>query len=214
MKPILLDAPRGAGASLGILIALAISLSATGAWAAGPRGWALGVALEGAELKTEDSEGSRSSSETGLGLELQLGYGFTDYFALYLALGGAQVEGENDSLLFSDDYLLAHINLGAKVSFPGRSVSPYLDVSLSVASASAESGDTEVAAYGQGVGFGGGGLFFINRQVAIDVGFRANFGEFTDFERTTRGVSVRVTDEDSGLEYRMVQIRGGVQILF
>ncbi len=116
----------------------------------------LGVGLEGNGILANDA--LNSSTDSGAGIGLSIGYGFTPRWSLYSVLSGASMTASD----FSGTYGLGHFDLGTRIHFghdSGR-VRPFVQGGLSGRAATQEfyigSRAYKVEAGGAGVSFGGG----------------------------------------------------------
>lgn len=115
-------------------LTLALSLFAVPLWGQAPpaksstTGFTLNVHLSGASLRI--TENDESETESGGGLGLHLGYGFSPRFLMFIGVDGATIDSNDPEI--ASNYGLAHVELGARYSFAnpdGRWV-PYLQASL------------------------------------------------------------------------------------
>jgi hypothetical protein len=144
----------------------------------------LGAALNGSSIKFE---GDGSETRTGGGISLQLGYGFTPKFALFVEAAGGPIEPEEGD---DGSYTLGHFDIGARYHFsnPSRKLAPYLEAALTGRSLMATDVDfdgdpgtapSEVTFSGAGFSFGGGLLYFFNPKWAFNGGLKWTTGEFS-----------------------------------
>lgn len=138
-------------------------------------GFFLGVGLEGASQTVEGED-----MESGGGLGLNLGYGFNKTFALYANLGGASISSHDIG-----DYALAHVDLGARVSFRSgpNQVVPYLIGAVTGRAAKIDfvglSGHSNSAnVSGAGFTLGVGLNVFFNRTLALDLNYLYTGGNY------------------------------------
>lgn len=168
-----------------VLAALALVLGATATSAQGtPRsnttGLFLGLDLNASSIESDDLDIDR---ESGGGATLRIGYGFSRLFSLYLEGAAANIESEGES------FPLAHGELGVRFHF-GREAQafiPYVDLGFTQRSVTADDwvldlpngpvqGELEVS--GSGLSFGGGVLYFLNPNGALNLGLKFTAGEF------------------------------------
>jgi len=125
-------------------------------------------------------------TETGGGLTLRLGYGFTPKIAAFIDFAGSTITADGGN------YELAHGDLGLRYHFANSAKAwvPFLEVAGSVFVAwqeditleddqgNVERGDLEIS--GVGVTLGGGLLYFFNPKWALSTGIKWTTGEFDD----------------------------------
>ena len=115
-----------------------------------------GLGLEGNGLLANDA--LNSGTDSGRGIGLSLGYGFTPRWSLYSVLSGASMTASD----FSGTYALGHFDLGTRVHFGNESsrVRPFVQAALSGRAVTQDfyvgSRAYKVEAGGAGVSFGGG----------------------------------------------------------
>jgi hypothetical protein len=147
----------------------------------------LGAALNGTSIKFE---GDGNETENGGGLSLQLGYGFTPKFALFLEGTAASIQDdESDASLTA-----AHFDIGARYHFtnPQKKLVPFLELAFTGRALSEDdaevddgSGGTttaDVTLSGAGFSFGGGLLYFFSPKFALNSSLKWTTGEFTTFK--------------------------------
>jgi hypothetical protein len=144
----------------------------------------LGAALNGSSIKFE---GESAPTETGGGLSLQLGYGFTPKFALFLEGSAGPIEPEDAG---DEKWTLGHFDIGARYHFGSSAskVRPFLEAALTGRSLMATDADfdddpttapSEVTFSGAGFTVGGGLLYFFNPKWAFNGGVKWTTGEFS-----------------------------------
>lgn len=162
----------------------AISAPAEGATAsrANTSGFFVGLALNGSAIRADDLS---SSIESGGGLSLQLGWGFTKNVALFLDGSAAQIASD------AGNYDLAHFDIGARWHFvsPSRALVPFLEVAVTGRAAgqdnvllyddfgNAYQGDLSIA--GSGFSLGGGLQYFVAPKWALGGSLEWTTGEFS-----------------------------------
>lgn len=134
--------------------------------------------------------GAEAVTETGRGMGFKLGYGFNDRITLYAAADAAIMEYDADRAPELDaEYDAATYDLGLRVNFSNdwRALRPYLLAAVTRVLTTEETGadDAETETWGDGVTIGGGVQFFAWRKLAVDLGYQATAGSFT--ERTVDG---------------------------
>ena len=168
------------------------------------KGFHIGGGLNATSIKLDETEFSDDERENGYGLNINAGYNFTNMFGVTLALTAASIDDQG-----TDDYTLAHVDLGGRVSFPGRSaLVPYLELALVGVSGkyddeSPTSGEVEFE--GGGIGFGGGLNWFFGRKTALDLNFRYTVGEFDEVE-----INEREVDVGDGLGFNTTRLNLGI----
>ncbi len=146
-------------------------------------GFFLGLGLEGTAIATNVS-GSPSTTESGPGFGLVLGYGFTPQWSLYGQLSAASIHNASGV----GTYGLGHFDLGARVHFRTgpNTVVPFLQFGLSGRGFSENvvtSGVTHtVSANGAGVAFGGGLNAHFTPSVAFSVALAYSVGNFSSYQ--------------------------------
>lgn len=139
-------------------------------------GFNLGLSLNGTAAQVEDSD----ENDTGGGLSLHLGYGFSQSFQLFAQASAASIESEG----FEDDqFALAHFDVGGRFSFGNTStpIRPYVQAAFSGRAASFDLGaDGTLDVRGSGLTAGGGLEYFVTPSLAIEGGLSFTFGEFNE----------------------------------
>jgi hypothetical protein len=144
------------------------------------QGFFAGLALHGSAIEIEDLDDER---ESGGGLRLKLGYGFTRLFARYLEGSAASLRTDED-----ENWTLAHFDLGGRFSLgsQGSVVVPYLLAALSARAGTQEDvliqGSTtprDLEISGAGFTAGGGLLIFFHPSWAFDADLKFTAGEFS-----------------------------------
>ena len=165
------------------LVAAAL-LSADGARAqSSNRGFMLNAHLTGAAVAgtTDDAE-----VQSGRGLGVALGYGFTDRTMLYLNLDGGFIEYEQGDLPLPDDgrFDFGTVDLALRMSFGNefQKLRPFLDTGLTGLVLSDEVLESESTISGAGLTLGGGVQYFFSRSLALDATFNFTTGSFTTYE--------------------------------
>jgi len=116
----------------------------------------IGVGLEGNGLLANDA--LNSDTDSGRGIGLSLGYGFTPRWSVYSVLSGASMTASD----FTGTYALGHFDLGTRIHFGNESgrVRPFVQAALSGRAVTQDfyvgSRAYNVEASGAGVSFGGG----------------------------------------------------------
>jgi opacity protein-like surface antigen len=155
-------------------------------------GITFGGGLAGAALST-DFEGT-TTTESGSGFNLELGWGFTKNWSAFVGINSATIESDIE-------YGLAQVDLGARYTFrqPTHQVRPYLDAALAGRAFNVTITDgfdtAEVEATSSGITLGGGLQIFFTQAVALDVGLNYSFGSFSDWE--ANGIRVPIESVDA-----------------
>ena len=165
------------------------------------RGLHLGAAINATSIKLDETAFSDDERENGYGADLYAGYNFTRNLGVTLGITGANI---NDS--GTNDFSVAHIDLGGRLSFPGSSpFVPYLELSLAGVGASYKAAGEEVELKGTGIGLGGGFNYFVSRKLAFDASFRYTMGEFDDGEIDDRDI-----DTGDGVGFNTTRLKIGL----
>jgi hypothetical protein len=160
---------------------------------AGAKGFFLGAALNGSTLSADDLD---EESESGGGLFLQLGWGFTPQLALFLEGSGAAMQSDGESWLFS------HGDLGLRYHFAGagRRFVPFVDGGFTAwsglqddAQLGNQTGELEIS--GAGFTVGAGFLYFFTSRMALNTQLKFTKGEFNEVR--FENVSVEGLDIDA-----------------
>jgi hypothetical protein len=145
--------------------------------ALGLRALSAGVGAENPNVRFQDGVGS----EGGLGVELSVAYGFTPTLAAFVALGGADVEGDDPGVLGGYGYGLGVADLGLRLNArPSARVNPYATAALTGLAAASDGEDGPEAA-GGGLSLGAGVDVALARSLLLDLGLGLTGGEFSDF---------------------------------
>lgn len=136
----------------------------------------LGLFLNGTAAQVEDSD----ENDTGGGLSLHLGYGFSQSFQLFARASASAIESEG----FEDDqFALAHFDVGGRFSFGSTAIAlrPYVQAAFSGRAASFDLGsEGQLDVRGSGLSAGGGLEYFVSPSLAIEGGLSFTFGEFNE----------------------------------
>lgn len=150
---------------------------------AGAKGWFIGLGLNGSSLSAEDED-----AESGGGVTLQGGYGFTRNLAIFLEGTASAMQTDGES------WVLSHGDLGLRYHFSGegRRFVPFVEGALSGwagqqddAEFGNQQGELEIS--GSAFTFGGGFLYFFGRRTAFSAQLKFSNGEFNKvrFENVT-----------------------------
>lgn len=131
------------------------------------KGFYVGVSLVGTSFQI-DAPGLGDDTDTGGGIALEGGYNFNKNFGLFLSLDGSNMSPDE-----GEDYNLVHFDLGAegRLGSSGSSFRPFARASFLGMAATIEDDGFEAEISGTGFGLGIGVYYFINSQVAIDLGY-------------------------------------------
>lgn len=145
--------------------------------------------FQGHGLTVEDSD-----ADSGGGLGVKVGYGFTPLFTLYLGIDGASMDvsnGEGQNVVASE-YTLVYVDLGGRINLRAgpNSVVPYLDGSLSGIGSVYDTAAGEATFSGAGVSIGGGVQYFFSPQFAFNGGLDLTFGSYDELELAGQTESV------------------------
>ena len=165
-------------ATLAAFVLAAAPLDAQAPAASSTKGFFIGAHLNGSSVTIDENELEEESNGGGLGI--QLGYGFTPQFALFIDGTAAQLE---------DEVGFGHFDLGVRYSFTGptRRWVPSLEAAFTSralmkddAEIEGEVVDLEILGSGFTVGFGL--QYFTAPSWAIGAGVKFTSGEFTDIK--------------------------------
>lgn len=161
-----------------LLLVLAAPLAAQPTGSSNTEGLFLHLALDGQSVSYD--EDNLDQTDSGGGLALRVGYGFSPVFTLYGGVSGATVGGDTNGVI-RDDYQFGAGEIGARVAFNrGRALRPYLDVALR--GVVARNDDVNLEFRGGGLGLGGGLAYFVSPTIALDAALRIGGGEFNEVD--------------------------------
>ena len=131
----------------------------------------------GTSIKAENID----QDETGPGLHLGAGYGFSSRFAVFLDAAGASIKSGDD------DYVLSHVDIGLRFHFANsnRAFIPYIEGAFTGRAAGLDdqnidgNDDVDVEISGGGFSLGGGILYFFNPKWAFNAHVKWTTGEFS-----------------------------------
>ena len=165
-------------ATLAALALTAAPIAAQTPAASSTKGFFLGAHLNGSSI-TVDEQGFEEDANGG-GLGIQLGYGFTPQFALFIDGTAAQLE---------DEVMLGHFDLGVRYSFtsPTRRWVPSLEAAFSSRALTKDDADldgevVDLEVLGSGFTIGFGIQYFTAPSWAIGAGLKFTGGEFSDIK--------------------------------
>ena len=151
-------------------------------------GLMVGVHVTGSSL---GGTGAEAITETGRGMGFKLGFGFNDRIMLYASGDAVVMEYDADRAPEEDaEYEAETYDLGLRVNFSNdwRALRPYLLAAVTGIITTEDTGveeDPDSETWGDGLTIGGGVQFYVSRKFAIDIGYQATAGSFT--ERTVFG---------------------------
>jgi opacity protein-like surface antigen len=176
-------------------LAAAFAAAPAAAQTAGPvlsntSGFLFGVGLDASSIKANDAD-IATGTQSGGGIFLQLGYGFTPHFALYTEIAGAGLSDGGTSSYPNSTAGVGHLDLGARYHF-GSSHSrlrPFLQAGVGVRVVTHDNVDyqdqygddqTDVLTYSGGaVTIGAGLQYFFMPTLALHTSAQATAGKFT-----------------------------------
>jgi opacity protein-like surface antigen len=171
-------------AMLLVLACAARGQAQSGTPRANPKGFFLGAHVLGAAIKSDESD-TDNTTESGAGLGVQAGWGFTPRWALFVDAAGASIDAEE-----GDDYSLAHFDVGLRFHFVSatRALVPYLDAAFTGRAAEQKNvtlddgtpgGTTGTLSFsGSGFSLGGGLQYFFSPKLSLNAGLRWTTGAF------------------------------------
>lgn len=149
--------------------------------ASSTKGFFIGAQLNGSAVSAEDLS---DEIESGGGLGLQLGYGFSPRLALVLDGTGAVITSTGD------EFSLGHFDIALRYAFTGetRRFVPFLEAGISGRAATQKdvtflvgnsytTGDLSIS--GTGLTLGGGAQYYVSPKVALGLGLKWTRGEFS-----------------------------------
>lgn len=147
----------------------------------GAKGLFLGAALNGSAIKLDEfSDDNDGDTDSGGGLALFGGWGFTPQLALFVEASAASIDSEGET------WTLAHADLGLRYHFTGatRKFVPFVEGAITGRLGSFEDIDfddedgVDVELTGGGVTLGGGFLYFFNKSLGLSTDLKWTTGEF------------------------------------
>jgi opacity protein-like surface antigen len=135
-------------------------------------GLMIGLGLNGSAISGDDFS---SETESGGGLDLEFGWGFTPQFALVADLSGASIDSQD-----AGSYTLGHFDLAARYSFAksSRALIPYLEAGVTGRAVSQD----DATLSGAGFSFGGGAQYFLAPSWSLGASLKWTAGKFTQAE--------------------------------
>jgi opacity protein-like surface antigen len=175
-----------------------------GAPASSTKGFFLGAHLNGSAVKADDLS---EDSESGGGLGLQLGYGFTSQLALVLDGTAALIESNGE------EATVGHFDIALRYAFTGqtRRVVPFLELGYSGLAVAQDDavlegvpGTGDLTITGSGYTLGGGLQYYVSPKLALGVGLKWTSGEFDRAEFAGEEI------EDLGIDATSTRINLGI----
>ena len=146
-------------------------------------GFMLGVGLNGTSVKFEDDD----EPDSGSGLTLQLGYGFTPRVTGIADFSGVVLDGDPGE----GEVSLAQVFLGARIQFGNSSKRwiPYIDLGLGARELGQKNAQfcnpgcttSDISFSGGAFMFGGGVSYYATRKLAVTGALNWAIGEFSDY---------------------------------
>jgi hypothetical protein len=142
----------------------------------------MGASYDGNAITTANS----STTESGTGGGLTIGYGFNNQFAVYGAVNLATINADAGGT-----YGLVHVDLGARVHFRSgpNVVVPFIQGALSARTVSTDFGGTTVSGSGGGVSLGAGLNIHTSPHFALTPAITWTVGTFDQFAVNNTKVS-------------------------
>jgi len=156
----------------------------------------VGAEFEGNGIVTQ-LPGGGSTTESGAGVGLVVGYGFTPVWALYANFSGASMTASDGT-----PFGLGHFDVGMRAHFltGPHVVVPFVQAGLSgraeAETLTTRTGAHDISATGVGIAFGGGVNVHVRPPLAISGGVTWSVGDFSDYtvdKQTVPGTSVGAT---------------------
>lgn len=147
-------------------------------------GFFLGVGLEGNGLSTTNA--GTTTTESGTGGALLLGYGFSPRWSLYSEFSGAEMNATGGG-----SYALGHFDLGARVHFRTgpNTVVPFLQFGLNGRAISQDIAGSNYEATGGGISLGGGLNAHFTPGFAFSGSVTWSLGNFSSYKVNSQSVS-------------------------
>lgn len=169
--------------ALSFALALAAApLSAQGAVRSNTKGLLIGAGFAWQSITIDEFS---EDSESGMGLDLNLGWGFTPKFAVLFDGSGVSLDDDEGG----EDIVLGHFDLLARYSFANaaRAFVPYVEGGFGVRVLAQDDADFEgetgdVSLSGSAFTFGGGVQYFMTPKWAINANLKWTTGEFDEFQ--------------------------------
>jgi hypothetical protein len=177
----------------------------------------LGISLNGSAIRFDDDS---DEIDSGGGISAQLGWGFTQNFALIFDLSAAAISTDGG------DFGLGHAEIGGRWHFvsPTRALVPFLEVGYAGRAIVQEdmfyyddfgnsySGDFTLS--GTGVAFGGGLQYHVTPAFALGGSMKWTVGKFTTVELddvSVDGLDIKATTARLNLGFTWYPVTGAVR---
>lgn len=125
-------------------------------------------------------------TDSGRGLGIKLGYGFTSLITAYIGIDAASMDVADPATqnFTANEYSLVYVDLGGRLNFRSgpNSVVPYLDGSISGIASTYNTSVGEITFSGSGLSIGGGIQYFFSPQFAFNGGLDLAFGSYNELE--------------------------------
>jgi opacity protein-like surface antigen len=182
--------------ALSVLFALAAApLSAQGAVRSNTKGLLLGAGFAWQSIEVDEFS---DDSESGMGLDLNVGWGFTPKFAVLVDLSAVSLDDDEGG----EDIVLAHFDLLARYSFANaaRAFVPYIEAGFNGRALAQDDADVDgeigdLSLTGSGLSLGGGVQYFMTPKWALNANLKWTNGEFNEVE--FENVSISGLDIDA-----------------
>lgn len=190
--------------ALSLIAATAVPAAGQEAMRSNLSGLSLGVHLSGAAIEFDD-DGSQRDSGGGLGL--RFGYGFTPAIEAILEMQAARIGGSDGD----EDYTLVNVDLGARYNFLGTAsaVRPFVGVAVNSRQMSSKLEGETVDARGFGGSVSGGVHYFFRPNLSVEGALTYTGGSFSEmkvgngkWEDLPSAVDAGSTRFDVGISWR------------
>ena len=147
----------------------------------------IGLSLMGTSFEVDDF---LDGTDTGGGLNLELGYDFNSNISIFLGLDGSNMNPDE-----GEDYSLAHIDLGVegRIGDSSSKFLPFGRLSLTGLAAQFEDFDEDIELSGAGVGLGIGTYYYPTPKFALKIGYTHSWIELT--EVSAGSVSLEIEEQ-------------------
>lgn len=179
-----------AAAVLGLVLSpCTLEAQTTDALRSNPTGFVLGAHLNGTALDGDDFD----EVESGGGVGILVGYGFTRMVTVYLGADAASMDAPD----MDDAYTFGQGDLGVRLHFggPARAAVFYVDGAFTTWLARYDIAGSDMDATGTGFTLGGGLEYFFSPGFALDVGLKVTSGNFDEvsYEGDTESMDLDAT---------------------
>jgi opacity protein-like surface antigen len=175
-----------------VVLAGATQLPAQGIPAASStKGFFVGANLNQSSVTIDDPDSGTSDTESGAGLGVQAGFGFTPRIAFVVDLTGARIDSDGE------EFTLGHFDLMVRYAFTGVATRfvPSLEVGYSGVAMMADDvsfdGTTtgDLTFSGTGFTLGAGVQYYMSPSFALGLGAKWTSGEFDEIEYAGESMS-------------------------